>query len=67
MEYKIISVSNCSANIAKEQLQKEVNKHLQNGWIPHGGVSTYITCSGYNLTYHADQALIRYSSNKKAR
>ena len=60
-QYKIISKERYSVDSAVEELEREVNKHIQNGWELQGGVS--ITKSAYG-DYGVCQAMIKNEEQK---
>lgn len=49
MEYKVIEATGRALN-----LQEEVNRHIQDGWVPLGGVAVgYSSVSNYWWFYQA--------------
>ena len=59
MEYKIIEAKGDAA-----ELQDEVNRHIEDGWVPVGGMAVACSPQSYNWWYY--QAMIRNPGAAKA-
>jgi hypothetical protein len=61
MEYKVVASGGKSHEEAVQALAKSVNRELQEGWVPTGGVSFAPDSSrvGEHMVYTAVQALIK--------
>lgn len=59
MEYNVLIVEGGTIETVKSDLEKQVNKYIQNNWKPLGGISVSVKRTGYYHCYTFAQAMIK--------